>query len=59
VRPKPGATVSAPLDWREIQRKKIEPRDFHIKNMLRRIEQKGDLFKEVLSNRQTLPGALE
>lgn len=59
VRPKPGATVSAPLDWNEVKRKKIEPKDFTIKNMLRRIEQKGDLFKEVLSNRQTLPDALE
>jgi bifunctional non-homologous end joining protein LigD len=54
VRPKPGATVSAPLDWGEIKRKKITPQDFTIKNMLRRIERKGDLFKEVLSNRQTL-----
>ena len=59
VRPKPGATVSAPLDWGEVKRKKITPQDFHIKNMLRRIERKGDLFKEVLSNRQTLPDAPE
>ena len=59
VRPKPGATVSAPLDWDEIKRKKIGPKDFTIKNMLRRIERKGDLFKGVLSNRQTLPGALQ
>ncbi|MGA9767973.1 MAG: non-homologous end-joining DNA ligase [Blastocatellia bacterium] len=59
VRPKPGATVSAPLDWSEIKRKKIEPQDFTIKNMLRRIERRGDLFKEVLSNRQILSGVLE
>jgi DNA ligase D-like protein (predicted polymerase)/DNA ligase D-like protein (predicted 3'-phosphoesterase) len=59
VRPKPGATVSAPLDWSEVKRKKIKPQDFTIKNMLRRIERKGDIFKEVLTNRQTLPDAPE
>lgn len=59
VRPKAGATVSAPLDWSEVKRKKIEPKDFTIKNMLRRIERKGDLFKEVLSDQQTLPDALK
>lgn len=57
ARPKAGATVSAPLDWGEVERKKIELKDFTIKNMLRRIERKGDLFKEVLSDRQALPEA--
>jgi bifunctional non-homologous end joining protein LigD len=59
VRPKPGATVSAPLQWREVERRKLTTQDFNIKNMLRRIERKGDLFKEVLSNRQTLSAAFE
>jgi bifunctional non-homologous end joining protein LigD len=59
VRPKPGATVSAPLEWKEIERRKLTTQDFTIKNMLRRIERKGDLFKEVLSNRQTLSAAFE
>lgn len=58
VRPKPGATVSAPLEWREVERKKITTQDFTIKNMLRRIKQKGDLFKPVLRKKQTLDKAL-
>jgi bifunctional non-homologous end joining protein LigD len=59
VRPKPGATVSAPLEWKEVERRKITIQDFTIKNMLRRIKQKGDLFKPVLKSRQTLRKALE
>lgn len=58
VRPKPGATVSAPLEWDEVKRKKIRIQDFTIKNMLRRIERKGDLFKPVLRKRQTLKAAV-
>jgi bifunctional non-homologous end joining protein LigD len=59
VRPKPGATVSAPLEWKEVERKKIKIQDFTIKNMLRRIERKGELFKPVLKTSQTLDKALE
>ncbi|HEV2765157.1 MAG TPA: DNA primase small subunit domain-containing protein, partial [Pyrinomonadaceae bacterium] len=59
VRPKPGATVSAPLEWKEVERKKIKTADFHIKNMLARVERKGDLFAPVLKRRQRLEGVFE
>jgi bifunctional non-homologous end joining protein LigD len=59
VRPKPGATVSAPLRWSEVERKKIKTADFHIKNMPRRVESVGDLFKPVLKKRQKLEGVFE
>ena len=59
VRPKPGATVSAPLEWSEVERKKIKTADFHIKNMPRRVESKGDLFRPVLKKRQKLEGVFE
>jgi bifunctional non-homologous end joining protein LigD len=59
VRPSPGATVSAPLSWAEVKRKKIMPSDFTIKNMLRRIEKKGDLFKPVLKEKQSMKKALQ
>ena len=47
LRPRPGATVSTPLEWCEVK-KGIHPSDFNIKDTLKRIEQKGDLFKGVL-----------
>lgn len=47
ARPKPGATVSAPLEWAEVNHK-LSPSQFTIKNMLARFEKKGDLWKPVL-----------
>ena len=59
VRPRAGATVSAPLEWGEVERKKITPQDFTIKNIVRRISDKGDLFKAVLSRKQSLKKAMD
>jgi bifunctional non-homologous end joining protein LigD len=47
LRPKPGATVSAPLQWEEV-RKGLKIADFTIFNMLDRIKETGDIFKGVL-----------
>ncbi len=59
VRPREGAPVSAPLTWREVESKRIAPQDFTIENILARVRDKGDLFAEVLKNKQTLGDALE
>jgi bifunctional non-homologous end joining protein LigD len=58
VRPKQGATVSAPLEWSEVKRRKVTISDFTIKNMPERLRLKGDLFKPVLGNRQSLDRAM-
>jgi bifunctional non-homologous end joining protein LigD len=47
VRPKVGATVSAPLEWHEVK-KGLQPSQFTLKNMPQRLKEKGDLFKGVL-----------
>ncbi len=47
VRPKPGATVSTPLEWSEVNAK-LSPSQFTIKNVMKRFEKKGDLWKPVL-----------
>ncbi|HEV7780731.1 MAG TPA: DNA ligase D [Chitinophagaceae bacterium] len=47
LRPKPGATVSMPLYWKEVK-KGLAMKDFTIKNAIARIKSEGDIFKPVL-----------
>ncbi|WP_343669328.1 DNA ligase D [Chitinophaga sp.] len=47
LRPKPGATVSAPLKWEEVK-KGLSIKHFDMFNMPERIAQKGDLLKGLL-----------
>lgn len=56
VRPRPGAPVSTPLEWSEVEQ--VVPEDFHLKNILPRLNERGDLFAPVLNHRQPLEGAL-
>lgn len=55
VRPRPGATVSAPLYWDEVN--SIKPSDFTIKTILPRLQKLGELFVPVLTDRQSLDAA--
>lgn len=58
VRPKPGATVSAPLHWTEVNNKlKIE--NFTMQNMTARVRSEGDLFSGVLERGIDLHHALQ
>ncbi len=47
LRPKPGATVSMPLLWNEVNMN-LSPLNFTIKNALARLEKMGDLWQPVL-----------
>ncbi len=47
VRPKPNAPVSTPLKWSEVN-KTLHPSKFTMKNIPKRLQTQGDLFKEVL-----------
>jgi bifunctional non-homologous end joining protein LigD len=58
VRPKPGATVSAPLHWEEVK-KGLTTLDFTIKNMPARLKEMGDLFKPVLGKGISMEKALK
>jgi bifunctional non-homologous end joining protein LigD len=44
VRPKPGAPVSAPCSWQEVERELVGPRTFTLRTMAARIADVGDLW---------------
>jgi bifunctional non-homologous end joining protein LigD len=48
VRPRPEATVSAPVTWEEIERG-VRIEDFTMKNVPKRVARLGDLWKPLLS----------
>jgi len=47
VRPKPNATVSAPVTWNEVE-KGVEIADCRLDNMLARLKKVGDLYRPLL-----------
>jgi bifunctional non-homologous end joining protein LigD len=47
LRPKPGATVSTPLLWKEVKAG-LTPQDFTINNILKRVKKRGDIFSPIL-----------
>ena len=53
ARARPGATVSMPLTWKQIE-KGVKIADFTIKNVPEIIRKKGDAWKEFFENRQEL-----
>jgi len=47
IRSKPGAPVSAPCTWDEIERGAVGPQTFTLRNMAARVATAGDLWKDL------------
>jgi bifunctional non-homologous end joining protein LigD len=57
VRPRPGAPVSTPLRWDEVN-ESLDATAFTMEVVLERVRRHGDLFEGVLTTRQRLEPAL-
>jgi len=58
IRPVPGASVSTPLDWKEVNHQ-LSPKQFTIENIFQRVKKKGDLFASVLNESNSIDKALK
>jgi bifunctional non-homologous end joining protein LigD len=58
VRPRAMATVSTPLNWKEVNHR-LSPEMFTIKNIEHRLKKMGDLWQPVLKRGISLPGVLK
>jgi bifunctional non-homologous end joining protein LigD len=54
VRPRPGAPVSAPCTWEEVERGAVHPQSFGVRNIAERIVQVGDLWGDMAERAQSL-----
>ena len=59
VRAKPGAPVSAPCTWEEIERGDVGPRTFTLRTMAQRLAATGDLWADLLKKKQSLKSVLK
>ncbi|MDI3548224.1 MAG: bifunctional non-ous end joining protein LigD [Halanaerobiales bacterium] len=57
LRPTENATISTPLEWEELSAG-IKPEDFTLANIKDRLDEKGDLWSDLLKIHQKLPGFL-
>ncbi len=59
VRAKPGAPVSAPCTWEEVERGSAGPRTFTLRTMAARVAEVGDLWADLRRRRRSLRGPVE
>lgn len=54
LRPLPGAPVSTPLLWSEVEALDLNPADFNMQTIFERLKEHGDFFNELLVQKQSL-----
>jgi bifunctional non-homologous end joining protein LigD len=59
VRAKPGAPVSAPCTWEELERGEIGPKSLNLRGMAQRIAAVGDLWADMLRRKRSLKRPME
>ena len=57
VRPKPGAPVSAPCTWAELEQERVAPASLTLRDMGERLARSGDLWADLHAHGQSLLAA--
>jgi bifunctional non-homologous end joining protein LigD len=58
VRARPGAPVSAPCTWEEVERGEVHPKSFTLRSMGERVAKVGDLWADMLRKKRSLRQAI-
>ena len=58
VRARPGAPVSAPCTWKEIEKGEVGPKTFTLRTMAQRLAAEGDLWSDLLKSKVSLKRTL-
>ena len=59
VRAKPGAPVSAPCTWEEVERGEVHPKSFTLRTMAERVAGVGDVWAGMLRRKRSLRQAID
>lgn len=59
VRARPGAPISAPCSWAEVEQGQVSPRSFTLRSMAERLEAVGDLWADLAASGQSVREASE
>ncbi len=59
VRARPGAPVSAPCSWEEVESGEVGPKTFTLRGMEKRIAEVGDLWNDLLKSKRSLNKPIE
>jgi bifunctional non-homologous end joining protein LigD len=54
VRAKPGAPISAPCTWEEVESGRVSPKSFTLRTMKQRVSEVGDLWADLLKSGRSL-----
>jgi bifunctional non-homologous end joining protein LigD len=57
LRALPGAPISTPLKWEEVEEGRVRPEEFNLTTIFARLDRLGDLFEPVVGSGQRLPGS--
>jgi bifunctional non-homologous end joining protein LigD len=59
VRARPGAPVSAPCTWTEVESGAVGPRTFTLRTMAARVAETGDVWSDLRRRKRSLKGPIE